>query len=53
MQENVLGTRRTAVMEMFVTCTHCGYTTSLRYARVMQSNVFLERNSTYEHMCRE
>lgn len=53
MQEDVLGTRRTAVTETYVTCARCGKATRLRYARVVQSDVLSESNSEYEYLCSE
>jgi len=51
MQEDVLGTRRTAISETYVTCARCNKVTSLRYARVIQSDVLSESNSEYEYLC--
>jgi len=53
MQEDVLGTRRTAVTETYVTCMRCGKATRLRYARMVQSDVLSESNSEYEYLCSE
>lgn len=53
MQEDVLGTRRAAVTETYVTCARCNKATSLRYARVIQSDVLSESNSEYEYICPE
>ncbi|HKV58449.1 MAG: hypothetical protein ACRDIV_13040 [Ktedonobacteraceae bacterium] len=53
MQEDVLGTRRTAVSDPFVTCARCNKATRLRYARIIQSDVLSESNSEYEYLCPE
>lgn len=51
MQEDILGTRRTAVSETYVTCARCGNATRLRDARVIQSDVFSDTLSEYEYIC--
>ena len=53
MQEDVLGTRRTAISDPFVTCARCNKATRLRYARIVQSDVLSESNSEYEYLCPE
>jgi hypothetical protein len=53
MQEDVLGTRRTAITETYVTCARCGKATNIRYARVMPSDVLSEGKSEYEYICPE
>ncbi|HTI15248.1 MAG TPA: hypothetical protein VL461_11880 [Dictyobacter sp.] len=53
MQEDVLGTRRTAIAERYVTCARCSKATRLRYARVVQSDVLSEGKSEYEYICPE
>lgn len=53
MQEDVLGTRRTAVSETYVTCARCGKATRLRYARVIQSDVLSDSKSEFEYLCPE
>ncbi len=53
MQEDVLGTRRTAISETYINCARCGKTTRLRYARVIQSNVLSDSNSEFEYLCPE
>ncbi|HZR42594.1 MAG TPA: hypothetical protein VFB12_20910 [Ktedonobacteraceae bacterium] len=53
MQEDVLGTRRTAISETYVNCARCGKATRLRYARVIQSNVLSDSNSEFEYICPE
>lgn len=53
MQEDVLGTRRTAVTDAYVTCARCGKATRLRYARVIQNDVFSDSKSEYEYLCPE
>ena len=53
MQEDVLGARRTAISDPFVTCARCNKVTRLRYARIVQSDVLSESNSEYEYLCPE
>ena len=53
MQEDVLGTRRTAISDPFVTCARCNKATRLRYARIVQSDVLSESNYEYEYLCPE
>ncbi|HVB20821.1 MAG TPA: hypothetical protein VNG51_02625 [Ktedonobacteraceae bacterium] len=53
MQEDVLGTRRTAISETYVICASCNKATKLRYARVIQSDVLSDSNSEYEYLCSE
>ncbi len=53
MQEDVLGTRRTAISDPFVTCARCNKATRLRYARIIQSDVLSDSNSEYEYLCPE
>jgi predicted SprT family Zn-dependent metalloprotease len=53
MQEDVLGTRRTAISDPFVTCARCNKVTRLRYARIIQSDVLSDSNSEYEYLCPE
>ena len=53
MQEDVLGTRRTAVSDPFVTCARCNKATRLRYARIVESDVLSDSNSEYEYLCPE
>ena len=53
MQEDVLGTRRTAISDPFVTCARCNKATRLRYARIVESDVLSESNSEYEYLCPE
>ena len=53
MQEDVLGTRRTAVSHKYVNCARCGKATRLRYARMIQSDVLSESHSEYEYICPE
>ena len=53
MQEDVLGTRRTAISETYVNCARCGKATRLRYARVIQSDVLSDSNSEFEYLCLE
>jgi hypothetical protein len=53
MQEDVLGTRRTAVTETYVNCARCGKITRLRNARIIQSDVLSESHSEFEYLCPE
>ena len=51
MQEDVLGTRRTAITETYITCARCGKATRLRDARVVQSDVLSDGKSDFEYLC--
>jgi DNA-directed RNA polymerase subunit RPC12/RpoP len=51
MQEDILGTRRTAVSETYVSCARCGKATRLRDASIIQSDVFSDTVSEYEYIC--
>jgi hypothetical protein len=53
MQEDVLGTRLTAVSETYVNCARCNKTTRLRDARVIQSDVLSDSHSDFEYLCPE
>ena len=53
MQEDVLGTRLTAISETYVNCARCNKTTRLRDARVIQSDVLSDTNSEFEYLCQE
>ncbi len=53
MQEDILGTRRTAISETYVTCSRCGKATRLRHARIVQSDVLSDSKSEYEYLCPE
>jgi endogenous inhibitor of DNA gyrase (YacG/DUF329 family) len=53
MQEDILGTRRTAISGTYVNCARCGKATHLRYASVIQSDVLSESNSEFEYLCPE
>ena len=53
MQEDVLGTRLTAISETYVNCARCNKTTLLRYARIIQSDVLSESKSEFEYLCPE
>ena len=53
MQEDVLGTRRTAISETYVLCARCNKATRLRYARVIQSDVLSDSHSEFEYLCSE
>jgi DNA-directed RNA polymerase subunit RPC12/RpoP len=51
MQEDVLGTRRTAIKETYVTCARCSKATRLRDARMVQSDVLSDGKSDFEYLC--
>ena len=53
MQEDVLGTRRTAISETYVNCARCNKATRLRYARIIQSDVLSDSHSEFEYLCPE
>ena len=53
MQEDVLGTRRTAVPETYVNCARCNNVTSLRDAQIIQGDVLSDSHSEYEYLCPE
>jgi endogenous inhibitor of DNA gyrase (YacG/DUF329 family) len=53
MQEDVLGTRLTAISETYVNCARCNKATLLRHARIIQSDVLSESKSEYEYLCPE
>lgn len=53
MQEDILGTRRTAVSETYVMCARCSKATRLRYARIIQSDVLSDSKSEFEYLCPE
>jgi len=53
MQEDVLGTRRTAISDPLVTCARCSKVTRLQYARIVQSDVLSDSHSEYEYLCPE
>jgi uncharacterized protein with PIN domain len=53
MQEDILGTRRTAISEKYVNCMKCGKITRLRHARIIKSNVLSDTNSEFEYICPE
>lgn len=53
MQEDILGTRRTAIADPFVTCVRCNKITRLRNARIVQADVLSESHSEYEYICQE
>jgi hypothetical protein len=53
MQEDVLGTRRTAISETYVTCARCNKATRLRHARIIQSDVLSDSHSEFEYLCPE
>jgi endogenous inhibitor of DNA gyrase (YacG/DUF329 family) len=53
MQEDVLGTRLTAVSETYVTCARCNKATRVRYARIIQSDVLSDTKSEFEYLCPE
>ncbi len=53
MQEDVLGTRKTAITETYVSCARCNKTTRLRYAKLVPSDVLSESRSEFEYLCPE
>ena len=53
MQEDVLGTRLTAISDTYVNCARCNKTTRIRDARVIQSDVLSDTNSEFEYLCPE
>jgi endogenous inhibitor of DNA gyrase (YacG/DUF329 family) len=53
MQEDVLGTRRTAVSEMYVNCARCNKVTGLRNAQIIQSDALSDSHSEFEYLCPE
>lgn len=53
MQEDVLGTRRTAISGTYVQCARCDKPTRLRYAHLIQSDVLSDSNSEFEYICQE
>lgn len=53
MQEDILGTRRTAVSETYVNCVRCSKAIRLRYARIINSDVLSDSNSEFEYICPE
>ena len=53
MQEDILGTRRAAISETYVTCSRCNKATRLRDARLIQSDALSESHSEFEYLCPE
>jgi hypothetical protein len=53
MQEDVLGTRLTAISGTYVNCARCNKATRLRDARIIQSDVLSDTNSEFEYLCLE
>ncbi len=53
MQEDVLGTRLTAISETYVNCARCNKVTRLQDARIIQSDVLSDTNSEFEYLCLE
>jgi endogenous inhibitor of DNA gyrase (YacG/DUF329 family) len=53
MQEDVLGTRLTAISETYVNCARCNKATRLQDARIIQSDVLSDTNSEFEYLCPE
>jgi hypothetical protein len=52
MQEDILGTRRTAVSETYVSCARCEKPTRLRDARIIESDPLSTGSiSEYEYIC--
>ena len=52
MQEDILGTRRTAFPVTYVQCARCGKLTPRRQASLVPSNALSEERSEYEYLCR-
>jgi hypothetical protein len=53
MQEDVLGTRLTAISETYVNCARCNKATLLRYALIIQTDVLTDSKSEFEYLCPE
>ncbi len=53
MQEDVLGTRLTAISGTYVNRARCNKATRLRDARIIQSDVLSDTNSEFEYLCLE
>ena len=53
MQEDVLGTRLTAISDTYVNCARCNKATRLWDARMIQSDVLSDTNSEFEYLCPE
>jgi hypothetical protein len=53
MQEDVLGTRLTAISDTYVNCARCDKTTRLRDARIIHSDVLSDSHSEFEYLCLE
>ncbi len=51
MQEDILGTRRTAFPVTYVQCAQCGKPTPRRQAKLVPSNALSEERSEYEYLC--
>jgi DNA-directed RNA polymerase subunit RPC12/RpoP len=51
MQEDVLGTRRTAVPGDYVLCAKCGKPTPIRDSHAVESDVLDETLSEFEYIC--
>jgi NMD protein affecting ribosome stability and mRNA decay len=51
MQEDVLGTRKTAFPVTYVQCARCGKLTPRSQASLVPSNALAEERSEYEYLC--
>jgi len=51
MQEDILGTRRTAFSTNYVLCVRCGKPTLRQQARLVDSDALSEERSEYEYLC--
>lgn len=51
MQEDILGTRRTAFPTQYVQCVRCGKPTPRQQARLVPSDALSEERSEYEYLC--
>lgn len=51
MQEDILGTRRTALPGDYVQCVRCGNPTLRQQARLVPSDALAEERSEYEYLC--
>ncbi|EFH90786.1 MULTISPECIES: hypothetical protein [Ktedonobacter] len=51
MQEDVLGTRRTAVPEDIVLCARCGKATPIKDSHIIEGDVLDETLSEFEYLC--
>jgi DNA-directed RNA polymerase subunit RPC12/RpoP len=51
MEEDILGTRRTAFQASYVQCVRCGKPTLRQEARLVPSDALSEERSEYEYLC--